>query len=110
MGSVLISARTDWVCLDSLIAKTFKVSHCPFPLHPEGKGWIVHFALFFNVCQDYLTQVDPTASLGLSCDSLHAYQLTQGGQRVMGGEVPQAAPHRCLGASSPRIFVSLKGQ
>ncbi|KAI3357703.1 hypothetical protein L3Q82_016108, partial [Scortum barcoo] len=82
VGSVLISARTDWACLDSLIAKTFK---------------------------DYLTQVDPTASLGLSCDSLHMYQLTQGGQRVIGGEKPQASPHRCLGGGSARIFVTLKG-
>uniref|UniRef100_A0A3Q1JFF3 Neuron navigator 1 n=1 Tax=Anabas testudineus TaxID=64144 RepID=A0A3Q1JFF3_ANATE len=46
LGSVLVSARTDWTSLDCLIAKTFK---------------------------DYLTQVDPTASLGLSSDSLHTY-------------------------------------
>ncbi|XP_073326934.1 neuron navigator 1-like [Pagrus major] len=82
LGSVLVNARTDWACLDSLIAKTFK---------------------------DYLTQVDPTASLGLSCDSLHMYQLTQGGQRVIGGDKPQASPCRCLGNSSARIFVTLKG-
>ncbi|XP_044065649.1 neuron navigator 1-like isoform X3 [Siniperca chuatsi] len=82
LGSVPISARTDWACLDSLIAKTFK---------------------------DYLTQVDPTASLGLSCDSLHMYQLTQGGQRVIGGDKPQASPHRCLGSASAQIFVTLKG-
>ncbi|XP_045911285.1 neuron navigator 1-like isoform X2 [Micropterus dolomieu] len=82
LGSVLVSARTDWACLDSLIAKTFK---------------------------DYLTQVDPTASLGLSCDSLHLYQLTQGGQRVIGGDKPQASPYRCLGSGSARIFVTLKG-
>ncbi|XP_076598272.1 neuron navigator 1 isoform X3 [Chaetodon auriga] len=82
LGSVLISARTDWACLDSLIAKTFK---------------------------DYLTQVDPTASLGLSSDSLHMYQLTQGGKRVMGGDKPQTSPYRCLGSGSARIFVALKG-
>ncbi|XP_059188923.1 neuron navigator 1-like isoform X1 [Centropristis striata] len=82
LGSVPVSARTDWSCLDSLIAKTFK---------------------------DYLTQVDPTASLGLSCDSLHMYQLTQGGQRVIGGEKPQASPHRCLSSGSARILVTLKG-
>nr|XP_046252025.1 neuron navigator 1-like isoform X2 [Scatophagus argus] len=82
LGSVLVSARTDWACLDSLIAKTFK---------------------------DYLTQVDPTDSLGLSSDSLHMYQLTQGGQRVIGGDKPQASPHRCLGSGSPQIFVTLKG-
>ncbi|KAK2851440.1 hypothetical protein Q5P01_007716 [Channa striata] len=82
LGSVLVSVRTDWACLDSLIAKTFK---------------------------DYLTQVDPTASLGLSCDSLHTYQLSQGGQRVIGGDAPQASPHRCLSSGSARILVTLKG-
>ncbi|XP_035512104.1 neuron navigator 1-like isoform X5 [Morone saxatilis] len=82
LGSVLVSARTDWACLDSLIAKTFK---------------------------DYLTQVDPTASLGLSCDSLHMYQLSQGGQRLIGGDKPQASPYRCIGSGSARIFVTLKG-
>ncbi|XP_050927181.1 neuron navigator 1 isoform X6 [Lates calcarifer] len=82
LGSVPVSARTEWTCLDSLIAKTFK---------------------------DYLTQVDPTASLGLSCDSLHTYQLTQGGQRVIGGDKPQASPYRCLSNGSAQIFVTLKG-
>ncbi|XP_047186929.1 neuron navigator 1-like isoform X7 [Scophthalmus maximus] len=82
LGSVPVSAGTDWAGLDSLIAKIFK---------------------------DYLTQVDPTASLGLSCDSLHTYQMTQGGQRVMGGDKPQASPYRCLSSGSARIFVTLKG-
>nr|XP_020470836.1 neuron navigator 1-like [Monopterus albus] len=82
LGSVRVSAKTDWASLDSLIAKTFR---------------------------DYLTQVDPTASLGLSCDSLHMYQLTQGGQRVIGGNKPPASPFCCLSSGSPRIFVTLKG-
>ncbi|CAB1424322.1 unnamed protein product [Pleuronectes platessa] len=82
LGSVLVSAKTDWTCLDSLIAKIFK---------------------------DYLTQVDPTASLGLSCDSLHTCQLTQGVQRVIGGDKPQASPYRCLSSGSARIIVTLKG-
>ncbi|KAM8754994.1 neuron navigator 1-like isoform 5-T5 [Acanthopagrus schlegelii] len=82
LGSVLVNARTDWACLDSLIEKTFK---------------------------DYLTQVDPTTSLGLSCDSLHMYQLSQGVQRVIGGEKPQASPCRYLANGSARIFVTLKG-
>ncbi|XP_041656193.1 neuron navigator 1-like isoform X2 [Cheilinus undulatus] len=82
LGSILINARTDWVCLDSLISKTFK---------------------------DYLAQVDPTSSLGLSCDSLLMYQLTQGGQRVMGGDKPQTSPYCCLSGGSARIFVTLKG-
>uniref|UniRef100_A0AAQ6AQ63 Neuron navigator 1 n=1 Tax=Amphiprion ocellaris TaxID=80972 RepID=A0AAQ6AQ63_AMPOC len=82
LGSVLVSARTDWACLDSLITKTFK---------------------------DYLTQVDPTSSLGLTCDSLHMYQLTQGGQRVIGGDKPQTSPYRCLGNVPAHIIVTLKG-
>ncbi|KAM7411846.1 hypothetical protein PAMA_021700 [Pampus argenteus] len=82
LGSVLVAGTTDWACLDSLIAKTFR---------------------------DYLTQVDPTASLGLSCDSLHMYQLTQGGHRIIGGDKPQGSPYRCLGSGPARIFVTLKG-
>ncbi|XP_029994486.1 neuron navigator 1 isoform X2 [Sphaeramia orbicularis] len=82
LGSVPVSGKTDWANLDSLIAKTFK---------------------------DYLTQVDPTSSLGLSCDSLHMYQLAQGGQRLIGGDKPQASPYRCLGSASPKIFITLKG-
>ncbi|XP_028264660.1 neuron navigator 1 isoform X2 [Parambassis ranga] len=82
LGSVPVSGRTDWACLDSLISKIFK---------------------------DYLSQVDPTASLGLTCDSLHMYQLSQGGQRVLGGDKPQGSPYRCLGNGSARIFVTLKG-
>lgn len=82
LGSVLVSGRTDWVCLDSLITKTFK---------------------------DYLAQVDPTSSLGLSSDSLHMYQLTQGVQRLIGGDRPQSLPYRCLGNGQPRILVTLKG-
>uniref|UniRef100_A0A3Q3JWA1 Neuron navigator 1-like ubiquitin-like domain-containing protein n=1 Tax=Monopterus albus TaxID=43700 RepID=A0A3Q3JWA1_MONAL len=81
LGSVRVSAKTDWAMLT--------------------------FLLLFN--QDYLTQVDPTASLGLSCDSLHMYQLTQGGQRVIGGNKPPASPFCCLSSGSPRIFVTLKG-
>uniref|UniRef100_A0A3P9DPL5 Neuron navigator 1 n=1 Tax=Maylandia zebra TaxID=106582 RepID=A0A3P9DPL5_9CICH len=81
LGSVLINARTDWPCLDSLIAETFK---------------------------DYLSQVDPTASLGLTSDSLHMYQFTQGRLRVIGGDKPQGSPYRCLGNGPARIFVTLK--
>ncbi|KAM4571526.1 neuron navigator 1 isoform 1-T1 [Fundulus diaphanus] len=82
LGSVTIGPRTDWACLDSLIAKTF---------------------------QDYLSQVDPTGSLGLTCDSLHMYQLNQGVQRAMGGAKPQTSPHQCLGNGPTQIFVTLKG-
>ncbi|XP_029911460.1 neuron navigator 1-like isoform X1 [Myripristis murdjan] len=82
LGSVLVNRTTDWAFLDSLIAKTFR---------------------------DYLTQVDPTASLGLSGDSLHSYQLAQGGHRVIGGDKPQALPCHCLGSGPARIFVTLKG-
>ncbi|KAJ3586237.1 hypothetical protein NHX12_012637, partial [Muraenolepis orangiensis] len=82
LGSLTVDKRTDWTCLDSLIAKIFR---------------------------DYLMQVDPTASLGLSCDSLHSYQLTEDGQRVIGGDKPALSPSRCLGNSPARILVTLKG-
>uniref|UniRef100_A0A3B3ZFE9 Neuron navigator 1 n=1 Tax=Periophthalmus magnuspinnatus TaxID=409849 RepID=A0A3B3ZFE9_9GOBI len=78
----LVNGRTDWACLDSMITKTFK---------------------------DYLAQVDPTSSLGLSSDSLLIYQLTQGVQRVMGGDRPQTLPYRCLGSGQAQILVTLKG-
>ncbi|KAM9856176.1 neuron navigator 1 [Aulostomus maculatus] len=82
LGSVLVSGRTDWASLDSIIAKTFR---------------------------DYLSQVDPTSSLGLSCDSLHMYQPNQGGWRVIGGDKPQASPYRCLSSGPASIHVTLKG-
>ncbi|KAK5609441.1 hypothetical protein CRENBAI_008777 [Crenichthys baileyi] len=82
LGSVTISPRTNWTSLDSLIAKTF---------------------------QDYLSQVDPTGSLGLTCDSLHTYQLNQGVQRTIGGGKPQALPHQCLDNGPIQIFATLKG-
>ncbi|XP_037129681.1 neuron navigator 1-like isoform X3 [Syngnathus acus] len=82
LGSVTIGEKTEWAYLDSMIAKTFR---------------------------EYLTQVDPTASLGLNCDSLHMYELSQGALRVIGGDKPHASPHRCLSGSPPRIFVTLKG-
>ncbi|XP_068610075.1 neuron navigator 1-like [Brachionichthys hirsutus] len=82
LGSVTVNARTDWACLDSLVEKTFK---------------------------DYLAQVDPTASLGLSSDSLLLYQLPQGGQRLIGGDKPKAPPHRFLSSGAAQICVTLKG-
>ncbi|XP_072305973.1 neuron navigator 1 isoform X3 [Eucyclogobius newberryi] len=82
LGSVLVNGRTDWTFLDSMITKTFK---------------------------DYLAQMDPTSSLGLSSDSLLMYQLTQGVQRVMGGDRPQTLPYRCLGSGQAQILLTLKG-
>ncbi|XP_061760513.1 neuron navigator 1-like isoform X2 [Nerophis ophidion] len=82
LGSVLVGERTEWAYLDSIIAKTFR---------------------------EYLTQVDPTASLGLSCESLHMYQLAHGAQRVIGGERPHTSPYRCLNGSPTPICVTLKG-
>uniref|UniRef100_A0A8C6T117 Neuron navigator 1 n=1 Tax=Neogobius melanostomus TaxID=47308 RepID=A0A8C6T117_9GOBI len=82
LGSVPVNGRTDWACLDSLITKTFK---------------------------NYLVQVDPTSSLGLSPDSLLKYQLPQDAERVMGGDRPQSLPHHCLGSGQPQILVTLKG-
>ncbi|XP_015259070.1 PREDICTED: neuron navigator 1-like isoform X3 [Cyprinodon variegatus] len=82
LGSVMVSPRMDWTSLDSLIAKTF---------------------------QNYLNQVDPTGSLGLTCDSLHMYQLDQGVQRAIGGVRPQVSPHQSLGNGPSQICVTLKG-
>uniref|UniRef100_A0A8C5DNW4 Neuron navigator 1 n=1 Tax=Gouania willdenowi TaxID=441366 RepID=A0A8C5DNW4_GOUWI len=82
LGSVTINPNTDWTCLDSLIAKTFK---------------------------DYLSQVDPTSGLGLTCDALLMYQLPQGCPKMLGGEKPQTSPHQCLGNGPCRISVTLKG-
>ncbi|CAL9703080.1 unnamed protein product [Knipowitschia caucasica] len=82
LGSVPVNGRTDWAGLDSMITKTFT---------------------------DYLAQVDPTSSLGLSSDSLLMYQLTQGVQRVMGGDRPQTLPYRCLGSGQAQILITLKG-
>ncbi|XP_023812375.1 neuron navigator 1 isoform X7 [Oryzias latipes] len=82
LGSVPISSRTDWASLDSLISRTFK---------------------------DYLNQVDPTASLGLTADSLHMYQLAHGEHRVIGEEKPQTTPYQCLGHTPTQILVTLKG-
>ncbi|MEQ2195675.1 hypothetical protein XENOCAPTIV_016592, partial [Xenoophorus captivus] len=62
-----------------------------------------------NNMQDYLSQVDPTGSLGLTCDSLHTYQLNQGVQRTLGGGKPQVLPHQCLDNGPIQIFVTLKG-
>ncbi|KAM6925220.1 neuron navigator 1 [Xenentodon cancila] len=82
LGSVLVGTKTDWTSLDSLISKIFR---------------------------DYLSQVDPTASLGLTGDSLHMYQLTHGGQQTTGGDRPQASPYQCLGNGPAKISVTLKG-
>ncbi|XP_077580628.1 neuron navigator 1 [Stigmatopora nigra] len=82
LGSVMIGDRTEWAYLDSMIAKTFR---------------------------EYLTQVDPTASLGLNCDSLHMYEMKPGAMRVIGGDKPHMSPYRCLSGGPARIFVTLKG-
>ncbi|XP_061592048.1 neuron navigator 1-like isoform X2 [Cololabis saira] len=82
LASVSVGTKTDWTSLDSLISKIFR---------------------------DYLSQVDPTASLGLTGDSLHTYQFTHGGQRVIGGDRPQASPYQCLGNGPAKISVTLKG-
>ncbi|RVE70616.1 hypothetical protein OJAV_G00066000 [Oryzias javanicus] len=82
LGSVPVTSRTDWASLDSLVTRTFK---------------------------DYLNQVDPTASLGLSADSLHMYQLAQGEHRLIGEEKPQTSPYQSLGYTPNQILVTLKG-
>uniref|UniRef100_A0A3B3DKW5 Neuron navigator 1 n=1 Tax=Oryzias melastigma TaxID=30732 RepID=A0A3B3DKW5_ORYME len=82
LGSVPVTSRTDWASLDSLVTRTFK---------------------------DYLNQVDPTSSLGLSADSLHMYQLAHGEHRLIGEEKPQTSPYQSLGHIPNQILVTLKG-
>ncbi|XP_031422426.1 neuron navigator 1-like isoform X3 [Clupea harengus] len=81
IGSVRISAKTDWQKLDKFIMLAFK---------------------------DYISKVDPAASMGLSTDSIHSYDINQN-KRVLGAEPPESAPASCLGKGPCCINVSLKG-
>jgi hypothetical protein len=59
--------------------------------------------LFF---QDYISKMDPAATLGLSTESIHGYSLSHV-KRVLDAEPPEVSPC-CRGVSN--ISVSLKGQ
>ncbi|KAG9352824.1 hypothetical protein JZ751_017400 [Albula glossodonta] len=81
IGWVRINGRTDWAMLDIAISQAFK---------------------------DYIAKVDPTSSLVLSTDSIYCYHINHI-KRVIGGEVPEATPFRCMGKSPCTIALALKG-
>ena len=60
------------------------------------------------VSQVYIAKVDPTASLGLSTDSIYSYNMGHI-KRVLGGEAPESQPSRCMSRAPTSITVALKG-
>lgn len=56
----------------------------------------------------YITKVDPTSSLGLSTDSIYSYSMGHI-KRVLGGDVPETQPSRCMSRGPGAITVTLKG-
>ncbi|TRY82190.1 hypothetical protein DNTS_000383, partial [Danionella cerebrum] len=81
IGSVRIHSRTDWSALDSEIGTAFR---------------------------DYISQVDPGASMGLSVDSIHSYSVNQS-RRVLGAEAPEISPTDSLKTGPGLVTVTLKG-
>ncbi|KAK7916438.1 hypothetical protein WMY93_012199 [Mugilogobius chulae] len=81
IGTVRLNGRMDWTMLDSAVSQAFKV---------------------------YITKVDPTSSLGLSTDSIHSYTIGHI-KRLLGGEVPETQPSRCMSRGPNSITVALKG-
>lgn len=64
---------------------------------------------FVFVQQDYISQVDPGASMGLSVDSIHSYSVNQS-RRVLGAEAPESSPCDCLKKGTGLVTVALKGE
>ncbi|KAJ8258080.1 hypothetical protein GJAV_G00192930 [Gymnothorax javanicus] len=81
IGSVKINGKTDWASLDTAVCQAFK---------------------------DYISQVDPTSSLGLSVDSICSYSINQD-RRVLGGDMPETQPSCCVGKGPSCITLALKG-
>ncbi|KAM4613157.1 neuron navigator 1 [Polymixia lowei] len=81
VGTVRVNGRMDWPMLDSAVSQAFKV---------------------------YIAKVDPTSSLGLSTDSIYSYNMGHI-KRVLGGEVPESQPSRCMSRGPSSITVALKG-
>ncbi|XP_069897942.1 neuron navigator 1 isoform X2 [Dipodomys merriami] len=78
LGCSKVSGKVDWKMLDEAV---------------------------FQVFQDYISKMDPAATLGLSTESIHGYSLSHV-KRVLDAEPPEMPPC-CRGVSS--ISVSLKG-
>uniref|UniRef100_A0A9J7Z7K5 Neuron navigator 1 n=1 Tax=Cyprinus carpio carpio TaxID=630221 RepID=A0A9J7Z7K5_CYPCA len=81
IGSVRIHGKTEWSVLDTDISTAFG---------------------------DYISQVDPSASMGLSVDSIHSYSINQS-RRVLGAEAPESSPCDCLKKGPGLVTVTLKG-
>uniref|UniRef100_A0A672S9E3 Neuron navigator 1 n=1 Tax=Sinocyclocheilus grahami TaxID=75366 RepID=A0A672S9E3_SINGR len=81
IGSVRIHGKTEWTVLDMDISTAFG---------------------------NYISQVDPSASMGLSVDSIHSYIINQS-RRVLGAEAPESSPCDCLKKGPGLITVTLKG-
>ncbi|XP_056461614.1 neuron navigator 1 [Gadus chalcogrammus] len=81
VGTVRVNGRMDWPMLDSAVSQALKV---------------------------YIAKVDPTASLGLSTDSIYSYNMGHI-KRVLGGEAPESQPSRCMSRAPTSITVALKG-
>uniref|UniRef100_A0A8C1YUP1 Neuron navigator 1 n=1 Tax=Cyprinus carpio TaxID=7962 RepID=A0A8C1YUP1_CYPCA len=81
IGSVRIHGKTEWSVLDTDISTAFG---------------------------DYISQVDPSASMGLSVDSIHSYSINQS-RRVLGAEAPESLPCDCLKKGPGLVTVTLKG-
>ncbi|XP_077060846.1 neuron navigator 1 isoform X3 [Siphateles boraxobius] len=81
IGSVRINGKTEWSTLDTDISTAFR---------------------------DYISQVDPSTSMGLSVDSIHSYAINQS-RRVLGAEAPESSPCDCLKTCPGLVTVSLKG-
>ncbi|XDV45547.1 hypothetical protein PO909_013633 [Leuciscus waleckii] len=81
IGSVRINGKTEWSTLDTDISTAFR---------------------------DYISQVDPSTSMGLSVDSIHSYAINQS-RRVLGAEAPESSPCDCLKKGPGLVTVTLKG-
>ncbi|XP_026055088.1 neuron navigator 1 isoform X5 [Carassius auratus] len=81
IGSVRIHGKTEWSMLDTDISTVFR---------------------------NYISQVDPSASMGLSVDSIHSYSIDQS-RRVLGDEAPESSPCDCLKKGPGFVTVALKG-
>ncbi|XP_064882693.1 neuron navigator 1 isoform X11 [Oncorhynchus nerka] len=81
IGTVRVNGRMDWPMLDSAVGQAFKV---------------------------YIAKVDPTSSLGLTTDSVYSYSMNHI-RRVLGGELPESQPSRCVSKGPSGITVTLKG-
>uniref|UniRef100_A0A673GF82 Neuron navigator 1 n=1 Tax=Sinocyclocheilus rhinocerous TaxID=307959 RepID=A0A673GF82_9TELE len=72
------------------------------------RDWELHIRATDFTDFDYISQVDPSASMGLSVDSIHSYSINQS-RRVLGAEAPESSPCDCLKKGPGLVTVALKG-